>query len=108
MSDQVFANLNTRARVILCGLVSSYTGGDAQTYKNYSSILFTRTRVEGFIVGMDDRTLLEKGSKYIAEHLKNGDFKLVNTKVSFKDAPKSFAKLFSENDNKKGKLLVRF
>jgi len=107
ISDQVFANLNDNARIALCGLIESYVGSGAQNFKNFASILITRSRLEGFMAGRDDPSLVAEGSKKLAEYLGKGILKMERTEVSLKDAPNAFAKLFSDNDSKKGKLVIR-
>ncbi len=48
--DDVIAQLNTFARIPLCGLVSQYNATDAYALKNVSMLLWKRVKVQGFIV----------------------------------------------------------
>lgn len=51
--DASLANLAQRARVVLCGGISSYNAADASEIyglKNYMSLVLNRARIEGFIV----------------------------------------------------------
>jgi NADPH-dependent curcumin reductase CurA len=49
--DAVLANINLKARIVLCGLISQYNAtGPVPGPYNFTSILMKRARVEGFII----------------------------------------------------------
>ena len=49
--DAVLAQINLRARIVLCGLISSYnTTEPVPGPYNFTNILMKRARVEGFII----------------------------------------------------------
>jgi NADPH-dependent curcumin reductase CurA len=49
--DAVLANINLKARIVLCGLISTYNAeGPVPGPYNFAQILMKRARVEGFII----------------------------------------------------------
>jgi NADPH-dependent curcumin reductase len=49
--DAVFERLNTFARIPLCGLVSQYNATHPYALRNYSALLISRVKLQGFLVG---------------------------------------------------------
>jgi NADPH-dependent curcumin reductase CurA len=48
--DHALANLNMRARVVICGAISQYNETSYQGPKNYMSLLVNRARMEGMVI----------------------------------------------------------
>lgn len=48
--DYALANLNMRARVVVCGAISQYNKTSYQGPKNYMSLLVNRARMEGMVI----------------------------------------------------------
>eukprot|EP01091_Cochliopodium_minus_P000635 TRINITY_DN10556_c0_g1_i1.p1 TRINITY_DN10556_c0_g1~~TRINITY_DN10556_c0_g1_i1.p1 ORF type:complete len:342 (-),score=96.44 TRINITY_DN10556_c0_g1_i1:63-1088(-) len=104
ITDQVFANLNTNARIAICGLLTDYVEKKGHTFQYYSNVLMSRSRIEGFLVG-ENLPLLFEGSNKITTWLKEKKLKFEKTIIDFKDAPEGISILLS--GEKKGKLIAR-
>ena len=49
--DAVLANINLKARIVLCGLISQYNAsGPVPGPYNFANVLMKRARIEGFII----------------------------------------------------------
>ena len=49
--EAVLANINLKARVVLCGLISGYNAAEAtRGPANFANVLMKRARIEGFII----------------------------------------------------------
>ena len=102
----VFSRLNLRARVALCGMISSYNDpDDLKTKVSLTSVLMKRVRVEGFII-TDFMNRFPEGSAKLIEWIAQGKIKTTSTIVEgLENAPEAVNQLFDGSNT--GKLLVR-
>lgn len=104
--DAALARLASRARVVICGMISQYNNtGPIKGPANYRSLLVNRARMEGFIV-FDYAERYAEAVREMAGWLADGKLKsrdhIVEGLETFPDA---LLKLFTgEND---GKLMVK-
>jgi NADPH-dependent curcumin reductase CurA len=104
--DEVFARLNLRARVVLCGLISAYNDAVLPPGpRNFMRLLIQRVRLRGFIV-LDH---LDRRGDAVAElsgWLAAGELELLETVVEgFEQLPAAINMLFDGTNV--GKLVVR-
>lgn len=104
--DAVFARLNLRARVALCGLVSAYNEERPPSGpRNFGVLLVNRVRLQGFII-LDWFDRFEEGTRQLAEWLAEGRLKNRETVVEgFERLPTAINMLFDGANI--GKLLVK-
>jgi NADPH-dependent curcumin reductase len=51
MLDDVLMNINEKARIVLCGAISSYNSGrEPYRIKNYMRLIIKKASMEGFVV----------------------------------------------------------
>ncbi len=104
--DAIFARLNLRARVALCGLISGYN--DAQPPpgpRAFGNLLVQRVRLEGFIV-LDHLDRIGEAVSELAGWIKEGRLAPLETVVEgFEQLPTAINMLFDGANT--GKLVVR-
>jgi NADPH-dependent curcumin reductase CurA len=104
--DAVLANINLKARIVLCGLISQYNAKDPVPGPyNFASILMKRARVEGFII-LDyfprfDEFAMQMGQWVMAGKVKDR----VDIHDGLENALTTLNQLFTGGNT--GKLLVR-
>jgi len=110
--DAALENLNMKARVIICGLISQYTKmGDAEAQLHgpvgYSNLLMRRARMEGFIV-TDYASSFGHFISRIARFVQDGRLKFETDVYSgaIEEAPNALARLFRGENNGKQVLKV--
>jgi hypothetical protein len=104
--DAVLTLVNNHARVVLCGLISTYND-DAQVPgpAKFANILMKRVRLQGFIV-TDFLKRFPEGRAQLAQWLQSGRLKYrVDVVPGLENAPKAVGKLFTGGNT--GKLLVQ-
>lgn len=104
--DAVLAQINFRARIVLCGLISSYNAtAPVPGPYNFANILVQRARVEGFIV-MDYAPRAMECMTEMGKWLMEGKLKYRIDEVDgLKHAPLALNKLFEGTNI--GKLVVK-
>jgi NADPH-dependent curcumin reductase CurA len=104
--DAVFARLNIRARVALCGLLSGYNDTTASPGPRYfSNLLVNRVRLQGFIV-LDHFDRAAEAGAEIAGWLGEGKVQPLETVVEgFDQLPTAINMLFDGANT--GKLVLR-
>ena len=107
ITDAVFLNLNTFARVSICGQISQYNLEKPEMGPRFllSILLVRQARAEGFIVSrFADR--FEAGMKQMAAWLKEGKIKYEETVAhGLENAPQAFFDML--NGKNRGKQLVK-
>jgi hypothetical protein len=104
--DAIFARLNLRARVALCGLISGYNESDPQPGPvNFSNLLVQRVKLEGFIV-LDHLGRIGEAAADISGWIRVGKLKPLETIVEgFESLPTAINMLFDGANT--GKLVLR-
>ena len=103
--DAVLAQINFRARVVLCGAISQYNSDKVQGPQNYLALLSNRARMEGFIV-LDHAARYAEAQKQLAIWLADGQLKSREHVVEGLDTfPETLMKLFSGENF--GKLVLK-
>ena len=104
--DAVMARLNLRARMPLCGLISSYNdSGPPPGPRSFGNLLVNRVSVQGFII-LDYYKEFEAGTAQLAQWLAEG--KLTNRETvveGFETLPDTLNMLFDGGNT--GKLVVK-
>lgn len=104
--DAVLTNINLKARIVLCGLISQYNAKDPVPGPyNFTMLLMKRARVEGFII-IDFMPRLGEFAMQMAQWLMEGKIKdRVDISDGLENAITTLGKLFTGGNT--GKLLVR-
>jgi NADPH-dependent curcumin reductase CurA len=104
--DAIFARLNVRARVALCGLISGYNDADPPPGpRAFGNLLIQRATVQGFIV-LDHFGRVQEAATEIAGLIKEGRLKPLETVVEgFEQLPTAINMLFDGKNV--GKLVVK-
>jgi NADPH-dependent curcumin reductase CurA len=104
--DAIFARVNLRARIILCGLISSYNDAEPPPGpRNFRNLLRQRALVQGFIILDHFDRAAEAGSE-IAGWINEGKLEPLETVVEgFEQLPTAINMLFDGANT--GKLVVR-
>jgi NADPH-dependent curcumin reductase CurA len=104
--DAVFARLNLRARVALCGLISSYNDADPPPGpRAFGNLLVQRVKLEGFIV-LDHLGRIGEAVTELAGWIAEGKLQPLETVVEgFEQLPTAINMLFDGANT--GKLVVR-
>jgi NADPH-dependent curcumin reductase len=105
--DAVLSQINIRARIVLCGLISQYNATEPVPGPyNFVNILIKRARVEGFIV-TDYMNRSQEAVTELAKWLTEGKIKYrVDVVEGIENAPRALNMLFDGSN--KGKLIVKF
>ena len=103
--DAVFARLNLRARVVLCGLISSYNDVNLPPGpRNFRTLLTQRVRLQGFIV-LDHLDRRDEAVAELSGWLAAGELEMHQTVVEgFEQLPTAINMLFDGTNV--GKLVV--
>lgn len=104
--DAIFARLNIRARVALCGLISGYNDADPPPGpRAFGNLLIQRARVQGFIV-LDHLDRAPEAIGEIAGLISKGELTPLETVVEgFEQLPTAINMLFDGKNV--GKLMVK-
>ena len=104
--DAVLANINLKARIALCGLISQYNAtGPVPGPYNFTNLLMKRARVEGFII-LDYFPRFDEFAMQMGQWLMAGKIKdRVDVADGLENAVTTLGKLFTGGNT--GKLLVR-
>jgi NADPH-dependent curcumin reductase CurA len=104
--DAVLSQINIRARIVLCGLISQYNATEPVPGPyNFANILIKRARVEGFIV-IDYFDRAQEAIADLSKWYFEGRIKYrVDVVEGLEQAPKSLNRLFDGSN--KGKLIVK-
>jgi NADPH-dependent curcumin reductase CurA len=103
--DAVFARLNLRARVVLCGLISGYNDVDLSLGpRNFRMLLTQRVRLQGFIV-LDHLDRRDEAVAELSGWLAAGELEMHQTVIEgFEQLPTAINMLFDGTNI--GKLVV--
>lgn len=103
--DAVFARLNLRARVVLCGLISAYNDVELPPGpRNFRMLLTQRVRLQGFII-LDHLDRRDDAVAELSGWLAEGDLEVLETVVEgFEQLPAAINMLFDGTNV--GKLVV--
>jgi len=106
MMEAVFAMLNVHARVVLCGLISSYNDNEPPPGpRSFGNLLVNRVHLQGFII-LDFLPHSQEAAAQLVQWAMEGKLKDEHTVVEgLEKAPDAVNMLF-DGDNK-GKLMVR-
>jgi NADPH-dependent curcumin reductase CurA len=106
--EAVFARLNVRARVALCGLISTYNDAAPAISagpRNFGNLLIQRVHLEGFIV-LDHLDRVPEVAAHLAELIAQGKLTAPETVVEgFEQLPAAINMLFDGRNT--GKLVVK-
>jgi NADPH-dependent curcumin reductase CurA len=104
--DAVLAQINQRARIVLCGAISMYNATDLPPGpKNYVSLIIHRARMEGFIV-TDFLPRFQEAFMQISQWIGEGKIKYaVDVVQGLENATTAINRLFTGANT--GKLLVQ-
>jgi NADPH-dependent curcumin reductase CurA len=104
--DAVFARLNFRARVALCGLISVYNDTEAPPGpSNFRNLLVQRVNLQGFII-LDHLGKIAEVSTQLGEWVADGSLEPLETVLEgFEQLPSAINMLFDGANV--GKLVVR-
>jgi NADPH-dependent curcumin reductase CurA len=104
--DAIFARLNLRARVALCGLISGYNDAERPPGpSSFGNVLIQRATVQGFIV-LDHFDRLPEVSSELGALISAGELRPLETIVEgFEELPSAINMLFDGANV--GKLVVR-
>jgi NADPH-dependent curcumin reductase CurA len=104
--DAVLANLNTRGRIVLCGLIAQYNEAVPPPGPRYlGNLLMRRGRMEGFIVTDYAARFPEAVAKLAEWHLAGKLEYRVDIVDGLEQAPAALNRLFDGTN--RGKLIVR-
>jgi NADPH-dependent curcumin reductase CurA len=94
--DAVFANINKKARIVICGQISEYNKADApQGPRPQHTLIKKSARMEGFVV-FDFQDEFESAKKQLAEWYNSGELKYKENLIEgFENIPSAFIGLFS-------------
>jgi NADPH-dependent curcumin reductase CurA len=103
--DAVFARLNLRARVVLCGLISGYNSDEPPPGpRSFANLLVQRARLQGFIV-LDHFDRLPESVAQLSAWIAEGKLKPLETVVEgFEELPRALNMLFDGANT--GKLVL--
>ncbi len=103
--DHALANLNLRARVVICGAISQYNESSIQGPKNYLSLLVSRARMEGLVI-FDYKDRFMEAYADLGKWLATGQLKTKEqVEEGIENFPETLLRLFS--GEKMGKLVLK-
>lgn len=94
--DAVFANINKKARIVICGQIAEYNKSDPpQGLRPQHTLIKKSARMEGFVV-FDFKNEFDDAKRQLAEWYNNGKLKFRENMVEgFDNIPSAFIGLFS-------------
>lgn len=93
--DAALLHMQTRGRVVVCGMISQYNLAEHQGVRNLIYLIPKRIRMEGFAV-MDYYHLYARFEEEMAGFIKNGDVSVMEDVVQgIEKAPEALVGLFS-------------
>ncbi len=104
--DAVLAQINLRARVVVCGAISQYEDfDDVYGPKNYINLISSRARMEGFVI-LDYLDRFAEGAAQLGQWLAEGRLRYRKTVVDgLENAPQALMRLFTGDHD--GKVMVK-
>lgn len=103
--DYALANINFRARVVICGAISQYNVTEPVGPKFYLSLLTNRARMEGFVI-IDYVHRYQEAAQEMGMWLAQGKLKTKeHIEKGIENYQDTFMRLF--NGDKKGKLILQ-
>lgn len=103
--DHALANLNMRARVVICGAISQYNETSVQGPKNYLSLLVNRARMEGLVI-FDFKDRFAEAYGDLGGWMATGKLKTKEDVVDgIENFPETLVRLFT--GEKMGKLVLK-
>ena len=104
--EAVFARLNIRARVVLCGLISGYNEEEPPAGpRSFGNLLINRVKLQGFII-LDYYPRFGEAIRDLSQWAAEGKLRSEETVVEgFEELPNALNMLFAGEN--KGKLVVR-
>ncbi|HXY46352.1 MAG TPA: NADP-dependent oxidoreductase [Thermoplasmata archaeon] len=92
--DEVLARINLHARIVMCGAISNYVAWEFRPLRNYSILIRSRGRMEGFLI-FDYAARFSEALPVLARWHAEGRLKQrVDIAVGLENAPKTLARLF--------------
>ena len=103
--EAVFARLNLRSRVVLCGLISGYNDADPQPGpRSFANLFVQRATLQGFIV-LDHLDRLMEAATELGGWIREGKLKPIETVIEgFEQLPQAVNMLFDGANT--GKLVL--
>jgi NADPH-dependent curcumin reductase CurA len=102
--NAILGQINLRARVVLCGLISTYNSPEDTYGPSLTNVLMRRARIEGFIIG-DYSSRMDEFARSMSQWLAQGRIKYdVHIEHGLENAIDALNLLFSGGNT--GKLLV--
>jgi NADPH-dependent curcumin reductase CurA len=104
--DAVLSLINVRARIAMCGMISTYNAtGDWWSPRMFRNVIMKRVRIEGFLIA-DYAPRFDEGVAQLAQWVKAGHIRYhVDVIDGIERAPQGLSRLFSGANF--GKQLVR-
>jgi hypothetical protein len=106
ISDAVISNINSHARIVLCGQISLYNATETPVGPRLEPLLVTRSALmQGFLVS-DFKSNFSEGIQQLSQWIKAGTLKYHETILKgFDKLPEAFTGLFSGKNI--GKMIVK-
>jgi hypothetical protein len=106
ISDAVISNINSHARIVLCGQISLYNATETPVGPRLEPLLVTRSALmQGFLVS-DFKSKFSEGIQQLSQWIKAGTLKYHETILEgFDKLPEAFTGLFSGKNI--GKMIVK-
>ena len=103
--DEAMRKLNLKARIVVCGAISTYNDAQVAGPKNYLNLIVSRARMEGFLL-MDYASEYPKARRDLAAWIASGKLKFKeDVRQDLRNAPEALLSLFTGKN--KGKLVVQ-
>jgi NADPH-dependent curcumin reductase CurA len=110
VSDAIWPLINRRARIIICGQISQYSGGLDQPElgpRLLHHLLYQRATVQG-ILARDYTHRMDEMLTAVASMVRSGEIISTQTIIEgFEQLPAALNQLFSDSGSIRGKLLVK-
>ncbi len=106
ISDAVILNINSHARIVLCGQISLYNATETPVGPRLGPLLVGRSALmQGFLIG-DFKSEFSEGMQQLSQWIKAGALKYHETVIDgFDKLPQAFTGLFSGKNI--GKMIVK-
>ena len=93
--DEAMRKLNMKARIVVCGAISTYNDDNVPGPKNYLNLIVSRARMEGFLL-MDYASEYGKARRDMAGWIKEGKLKFKeDVRQGLENAPDALLSLFN-------------